>query len=95
MEPNYEKADAFVNHLKGMFNLSNNMAIDENLIANALADEFLTEHRTLQQGMIRILGKTLQQIAEKQADRGFDLRNEASYKWIDSVSKIDQAFPFI
>ena len=69
---------------------------EEKEMAQEIADQFVKEHRTLQQGMIRILAQAIA-ITDKKVKEGqaWDARNEASMRWINKVAKIEAIFPFI
>jgi hypothetical protein len=61
-----------------------------------LVDELLGQHRTLQQCFSRFCLRWFERLAE--APHGFDLRNEASVKLAQAITKIDfrmRALPFI
>jgi len=70
---------------------TNNMCFDENGFAKFMAEKFGRTHRTLQQGIIRLLAAFISHVAE----HDFDLRNEAAIKWCKKVKEIDRYFPLI
>lgn len=70
---------------------SNNMTFDHKQFAQQLADNFRREHRTLQQGMIKVLAEFISEVAEQHTD----MRNEAAVNWCKEVKKIEANFPFI
>lgn len=70
---------------------SNNMTFDHKEFAAQLADSFRREHRTLQQGIIKVLAEFISEVAEQHTD----MRNEAAVQWCKEVKKIEAIFPFI
>lgn len=70
---------------------SNNMAFDQKLFAKELADNLKREHRTLQQGLIKVLAEVFGELASS----NFDMRNEAAVEWCKKFNELDRNFPFI
>jgi hypothetical protein len=70
---------------------TNNMAFDNEAFAEEMANEFFKCHRTLQQGIIRVIAAFI----AKAGDGSFDLRNEAAIAWCKKVGQIYRHFPFI
>ena len=61
-------------------------------IARILADEYMRDHRTLQQNMVRTLYHFIKIVAEENTA---DPRNEASLEWFREVAGIEKGFPYI
>lgn len=70
---------------------SNNMTFNPREFAELLATQFIREHRTLQQGMIKVIAEFISIVAEQHTD----LRNQAAIDWCKEVKKIEAVFPFI
>lgn len=71
--------------------MSNNMTFNHKQFSKLLADNFRREHRTLQQGMIRVIADFISEVSKFHTD----LRNEAAVNWCKEVAKIEAVFPFI
>jgi hypothetical protein len=76
----------------------NNMGFSQNLFGEALATQFVREHRTLQQDMLRTLSYFFQHLAKyhnEHPDRT-DLRNEGGIAWVKEVAKVEpNYFPIV
>jgi len=73
--------------------LANGSSANAKKIAEVMGDEFLYDHRTLQQNMTRILYEFFKYVAEN--SRGSDDRNAQSMVYIKAVAEIETYFPFI
>jgi len=70
---------------------SNNMAFNHKLFAKEMVNNFRKEHRTLQQGLIKVLAEFIAEVSTFDTD----MRNEAAINWCKEVQKIEAIFPFI
>lgn len=59
--------------------------------AALLADNFRREHRTLQQGIIKVLAEFIGEVSEFSTEQC----NEEAINWCKEVKKIEAFFPFI
>ena len=78
--------------VKDFSDLANNLANDDNAIADTFCDEFNRTHRTLQQGIAKLLYLF---IAKASKTEYSDARNEATIEWFKKVAEIEQYFPLI
>jgi hypothetical protein len=67
---------------------------EQAFVADVLHRRLDRQHRTLQQNFWRMIAKIIQKVGET-PEHYYDLRNEASVKWAQEVSKIEKHFPFI
>lgn len=90
---NEEKAGKIKEMMKILSDANNSSSAEAERIAEIMAEEFLRDHRTLQQGMTRTFYHFFKKVAEY--SNWNDARNAASMRWIKKVSDIEGYFPFI
>lgn len=64
-------------------------------LGKELADQFIREHRTLQNSMASTLYEAVQEVARRYSEcpeRYADLRNQDAMDWILEISKIERYF---
>lgn len=69
----------------------NNTAFNHKQFAKDLADSLRREHRTLQQGVVKVLAEFISEVSTFQTD----MRNESAVEWCKKVREIEAVFPFI
>ena len=91
---NEEKEERARNVVREMSKMMNSGSSQTREIAVAMADEFIRDHRTLQQNMSRLM---LEFIREVVKNGHYDLRNEASMKWMQMIegNNRDVGFPYV
>jgi len=91
-----EKAKKFMQEL---FRTVNSCGLNEKKIAKVVAHEFVHEHRTLQQGVLRLLKECILEIARyhKSSRCTTDARNEDGIKWLKKIAEEseDAYMPFV
>lgn len=70
---------------------TNNLCFDNEDFAALMTEEFFKCHRTLQQGIIRVIASFI----AKAGEGTHDARNEAAISWCRKVGQIYRHFPFI
>lgn len=92
-------SEATVKGVELFSDMVNNMCFSEKAFGEWAGNAFVRQHRTLQQNMIKALVGVIRYLAQQYDERGdgasFDLRNEASVKWIKEVAKLDAYFPHV
>jgi hypothetical protein len=88
---NKKEMEAAKEIIEKLSHISNNMAFNNEDFAKELANNFQKEHRTLQQGIIKVLAVFIAEVSTFNTD----LRNEATVQWCKKVSEIEAIFPFI
>lgn len=69
----------------------NSSVFNHKQFAKDLAESFMGEHRTLQQGVVKVLAEFISEVSTFPTD----LRNEAAVEWCKKVREIEVVFPFI
>jgi hypothetical protein len=88
---NKKEMDCAREIIEKLSQISNNMSFNNEDFAKELANNFRKEHRTLQQGIIKVLAVFIAEVSTFSTD----LRNEAAVQWCKKVSEIEAIFPFI
>lgn len=60
---------------------------------NVMVENFVREHPTIQQGIVRMISVFAKQVSDM--ERHVDGRNEQSVKWLKQASEIDVPLPII
>jgi hypothetical protein len=67
-------------------------------LGKELADQFIREHRTLQNSMASTLYEAVQEVARRYSEcpeRYADLRNQDAMDWILEISKVERYFRYV
>ncbi len=96
---NEEERQSFIKDgMKNVFEYVNTFSLSEKGAGEAVADEFMRFHRTIQQSIVRVLYHTIQAFNRTYEKRGdaavMDARNEEAVKWIKAVAKIEAEYGF-
>ena len=87
-----EDCESVTTAVEWFSNIANRMGYPTHFIVSSIVYAFIHQHRTLQQGMIRMMSAVIAKIGEVDSH---DLRNEAAIAWCREVGKIPRSFPVI